>query len=123
METTANGPDRERDDQALREAAREAARRARALGNEQVRKLLAEVEELLDRAGASPDPEVTRARGRLRDAVASSREALREGAAGLQRHARDALTAGDTFVRDRTWPAIGVAAVAGLLTGFLLARR
>jgi ElaB/YqjD/DUF883 family membrane-anchored ribosome-binding protein len=41
----------------------------------------------------------------------------------VQRQAKEALEAGDRYVRDQPWDAIGIAAVAGLAIGFLVGRR
>jgi ElaB/YqjD/DUF883 family membrane-anchored ribosome-binding protein len=41
----------------------------------------------------------------------------------VQRQARGALTAGDTYVREQPWEAIGAAALMGLVIGFLVFRR
>jgi ElaB/YqjD/DUF883 family membrane-anchored ribosome-binding protein len=41
----------------------------------------------------------------------------------VQRQAREALSAGDTYVHDQPWQAIGAAAVAGLVLGLLVYRR
>jgi ElaB/YqjD/DUF883 family membrane-anchored ribosome-binding protein len=41
----------------------------------------------------------------------------------VQRQARQALAAGDSYVHEQPWEAIGAAAVAGLLVGLLVLRR
>ena len=108
---------------ALRDAARSAAGRARAAGNQEVEKLIADVEELIGRLADTADPAIARIRGKVADTVRSTKETIAEGAAQVQRQARDALTAGDTYVREQPWEAIGVAAIAGLIIGFLAFRR
>lgn len=124
METPSrNGPARatEAHTRSLKEAAREAARRA--AGNPEVEKLIADVEALIDRLGESADPGVAHLCSRVADAVSNVRRALNERAAQVQRQARDALAAGDSYVHEQPWEAIGVAAVAGLVIGLLVLRR
>ena len=64
METTANDLDRElrHDGKTIKGAAREAVRQARVAANQEVRKLIADVEELIRRVGDAADPELARRR-------------------------------------------------------------
>jgi ElaB/YqjD/DUF883 family membrane-anchored ribosome-binding protein len=48
---------------------------------------------------------------------------LKAGAEQAQRQAREAIKAGDRYVRENPWTASGIAALAGLAIGFLVARR
>jgi len=107
----------------LKAAARDAARKARAAGNQEVEKLIGEVEELIARLADTADPGIARLRARLADTLRTTRRAVSESAAQVQRQARGALTAGDTYVREQPWEAIGAAAVMGLVIGFLVFRR
>ena len=107
----------------LRAAARDAARRARAAGNQEVEKLIGEVEELIARLADTADPGIARLRARVAETLRTTRRAVTESAAQVQRQARGALTAGDSYVREQPWEAIGVAAVMGLVIGFLVFRR
>ena len=107
----------------LKAAARDAARRARAAGNQEVEKLIGEVEELIARLADTADPGIARIRARVAETLRTTRRAVTESAAQVQRQARGALTAGDTYVREQPWEAIGVAAVMGLVIGFLVFRR
>jgi ElaB/YqjD/DUF883 family membrane-anchored ribosome-binding protein len=123
METSPNGPARstDSDTRSLKAAAREAARRA--AGHPEVEKLIAEVEVLIDRLGESADPAVAQLCTRVAGAVANARRALNERAVRVQRQAREVLAAGDSYVHEQPWEAIGAAAVAGLLVGLLVLRR
>lgn len=107
----------------LKAAARDAARRARAAGNQEVEKLIGEVEELIARLADTADPGIARIRARVVETLRTTRRAVTESAAQVQRQARGALTAGDTYVREQPWEAIGVAAAMGLVIGFLVFRR
>jgi ElaB protein len=125
MATTANDAARVIADETrnLRHAARDAARRARATGSQEVERLISEVEELIERLADTADPGMARIRNRVAETLRSTRRALSESAVEVQRQARQALTAGDTYVRAQPWEAIGVAAVMGVVIGFLLLRR
>ena len=125
METKANDAVRitAAETRTLREAARDAARRARAAGNQEVENLITDVEELIERLADSADPAVVQIRARVSEAVRRTRRAITIGASEAQRQARSALVAGDSYVHEQPWEAIGAAAVAGLLIGLLLFRR
>jgi ElaB/YqjD/DUF883 family membrane-anchored ribosome-binding protein len=123
MDSTRNGPTRgaDHDARSLREAARDAARRA--AGNPEVEKLIADVEELINQLGDSRDPAVASLCTRVAGAVDNARRALNDRAAQVQRRARAAFAAGDSYVHEQPWEALGAAAVAGLVVGLLLFRR
>jgi ElaB/YqjD/DUF883 family membrane-anchored ribosome-binding protein len=110
MESTVNRLNRElpEDRATVRAAARTAAHQAAVAANQEVRRLIADVEELLGRIGDAADPELARLRAKLEAAVATT---------------KPALEAGNRYVRDRTWPAIGVATIGGCALGFLVGRR
>jgi ElaB/YqjD/DUF883 family membrane-anchored ribosome-binding protein len=122
MGTTANDIDRELH-QAARVATREAARQARGAANQEVHRLIADVEDLIRRVGDAAAPELARVRAKVEAAIATTKKAISEGAEQVQRQANEALDAGDRYVRDQPWEAIGIAAVAGLAIGFLVGRR
>ena len=121
MDTTRNGPGG--DATTLREAARDAARRAQATGNMEVEMLCADVEELINRVGQSADPNVAHLCARVAEAVANARRAMNVRATQVQRQARDAFVASDSYVREQPWQAIGAAAMVGVLIGLLAFRR
>lgn len=125
MEPTANDLDRElrHDGKTIRGAAREAARQARVAANQEVRKLIADVEELIRRVGDAADPELARLRAKVESTVATTKKAISDGTEQVQRQAKDAFEASDRYVRDQPWEAIGIAAIAGLAIGFLVGRR
>ena len=125
MGTPANDLNHElrRDAATVRGAARDAGRQARTAANQEVRRLIADVEDLIRRVGDAADPELARLRAKVEATVETTKSAISEGAEQVQRQAREALQAGDRYVRDQPWEAIGVAALAGLAIGFLVGRR
>jgi ElaB/YqjD/DUF883 family membrane-anchored ribosome-binding protein len=125
VEPTANDLDRElrHDGKTIKGAAREAARQARVAANQEVRKLIADVEELIRRVADAADPELARLRAKVESTVATTKRAISDGTEQVQRQAKDAFEASDRYVRDQPWEAIGIAAIAGLAIGLLVGRR
>jgi ElaB/YqjD/DUF883 family membrane-anchored ribosome-binding protein len=109
------------DSQSLKEAAREAARRA--AGHPELEQLIADVEALIDRLGEPQDATTAQLCTRVAEAVARARRAVNDRAARVERQTREVLRAGDDYVRGQPWESVGVAAVAGLVVGMLLFRR
>jgi ElaB/YqjD/DUF883 family membrane-anchored ribosome-binding protein len=89
----------------------------------EVPNLTADVQNLLGRVAHVADPEIARLRVRIERGLATAKKTLTDGTERVQRHAKDILTTGDGYVRDRPWQAVGVAAAVGLVLGFLVARR
>jgi ElaB/YqjD/DUF883 family membrane-anchored ribosome-binding protein len=90
---------------------------------QEVPNLNADVQNLLARVAHVADPEVARLRTRIERGLATAKKTLVDGTDRVQRQAKDMLTTGDGYVRDRPWQAVGVAAAVGLFLGFLVARR
>jgi ElaB/YqjD/DUF883 family membrane-anchored ribosome-binding protein len=107
----------------VRGAARQAARAARATANDEVSRLVSDVEELVRRVADAADPELARLRANVEATLATTKAALSDGAERVRSQARDALVSSDRIVHERPWEAIGVAALAGVAIGFLLGRR
>jgi ElaB/YqjD/DUF883 family membrane-anchored ribosome-binding protein len=122
VETTANEFKRA-DQRTIKGAAREAAQHVGAAAGDEVHNLIADVEDLIDRVGDAADPELRRLRAKVADAVNTAKKSIAEGVGQVQGQANQALEAGDRYVRNQPWEAIGIAALAGLAVGFLVARR
>ena len=101
----------------------DAAQRARENGGQEVRTLLADVQDLVGRVAHVADPEIARLRIRIESGLATTRKALADGTDQVQRQAKAAMATGDRYVHEQPWQSVGIAAVAGLLVGFLVARR
>jgi ElaB/YqjD/DUF883 family membrane-anchored ribosome-binding protein len=117
-----NGQDKSAEFKA-REANADAAQAFREAGGQEVNNLIADVQDLLGRLSHVADPEIARLRAKVSQGVAAAQKTLSDGTAHVQRHAKRAISAGDGYVRDQPWQAVGIAAVAGLVVGFLVARR
>jgi ElaB/YqjD/DUF883 family membrane-anchored ribosome-binding protein len=99
-----------------------AARRRYRPGQE-VGNLIADVQDLLSRLSHVADPEIARVRAKVEGALGTAKRALADGTDRVQRQAKNAVVAGDLYVRDNPWQAVGIAAAAGLVVGVLIARR
>jgi ElaB/YqjD/DUF883 family membrane-anchored ribosome-binding protein len=111
------------DSHSLKSDVKESANKMRAVGSQEVYDLIEDVEELVGRVGEAADPEIARLRTKVEQAVSTAKKSLTQGAEHVQRKARAAMDAGDGYVRDKPWQALGVAALAGLVLGFFVARR
>jgi ElaB/YqjD/DUF883 family membrane-anchored ribosome-binding protein len=95
----------------------------REAGGQEVNDLIADVQDLLSRLAHVADPEIARLRFKVSQGVAAAKRTLADGTDQVQQHAKRAMSASDGYVRDQPWQAIGIAAAAGLVVGFLVARR
>jgi ElaB/YqjD/DUF883 family membrane-anchored ribosome-binding protein len=86
-------------------------------------KLIADVEEVLARAGHVVDLDVAKLRASLFQKLGMAKSGLMEGGRKMADATRTAATATDAYVHRSPWQSIGVAAVAGFAAGYLLARR
>lgn len=92
-------------------------------GNQEARKLMTDMQDLLGRAAHLADPEIARLRARVERRLATAKKTFADGTDRVQRDAKEVMNAGDGYVRDQPWQAVGIAAVAGLAVGVLVARR
>ena len=95
----------------------------RSATGQEVNDLMADVQDLLGRVAHVADPDIARLRKKVEGALANAKTALSDGRDSVRRQAREAVQAGDSYVREQPWQAVGIAAAAGLLIGFLVARR
>jgi ElaB/YqjD/DUF883 family membrane-anchored ribosome-binding protein len=124
MENGMNDPVRVRSEgKAMKGDGADGGRRVRTAGGEEVRTLMADVQDLLGRVAHVADPEIARVRAKVEAGLSNAKAAIGQGADRIRRSAGDAMAAGDEYVRDRPWQAVGVAAAAGLLVGLLVGRR
>ena len=101
-----------------------------------LRRIIADAEELLAATAGGPDADtrIAEERRRVRESISSATDTVREslssarermaGADAVMRErARHAANLSDEYVRDHPWSTIGAAAAAGLLIGVVLSRR
>jgi ElaB/YqjD/DUF883 family membrane-anchored ribosome-binding protein len=90
---------------------------------EEIRNLIADVEDLIERISGLNDADIARVRSKVLAAVEGAKETLADGAATLRRQAHNAMSSADDYVRENPWPAIGLAALVGAVAGILVSRR
>ena len=90
---------------------------------DELRNLIADVEELVARIADLKENDVVRVRTRVMNAVDAAKESLAERADTLKRQAQKAVSGTDDYVRDNPWAAVGLAALVGAVVGILVARR
>lgn len=101
----------------------DAAQQVGEIGGQEVRTLLADVQDLVGRVAHVADPEIARLRHRVEVGLAKTRKAVVDGTDQVQRQAKVAMATSDRYVHEQPWQSVGIAAVAGLLVGFLVGRR
>jgi ElaB/YqjD/DUF883 family membrane-anchored ribosome-binding protein len=93
-----------------------------AASNE-IKNLIADVEELMVRIADLKDADVVRVRSKVQRAVDATKQSLADGAETIRQHAQDVASTADDYVRDRPWQAVGIAALVGAVVGILATRR
>lgn len=101
----------------------DAEQTVRETDGQEARSLLADVQDLIGRVAHVADPEIARLRIRIESGLATTRKALTDGTDQVQRQAKAAMATSDRYVHEQPWQSVGIAAVAGLLVGFLIGRR
>lgn len=81
----------------------------------------ADLAELMDNADVSRSPEVRALVDRIRGSIHDASESMSEMAHNASRRARQQAEAVDEYVHESPWTTAGVAAVAGLAIGLLVA--
>lgn len=89
----------------------------------EMNKLIADIEDVLGKAGHLVDLDVAKLRESLLRKIAAAKSGLSAGGKHIAEAASNAATATDGYVHRSPWQAIGIAAVAGVAAGYLLARR
>jgi len=95
----------------------------KAAATDEVKSLIADVEELVARVADLKDHDVVKMRTRVMKAVEAAKDSLSSGTESIKRHTQKAVSGADEIVRDNPWTAVGVAALVGAVVGILVARR
>ena len=85
--------------------------------------VVADAEELLRATASQAGEKVSAARERIQASLATAKVKLADAERAVVDKTKDAAKATDEFVRDNPWPAVGIAAAAGLVLGILISRR
>jgi ElaB/YqjD/DUF883 family membrane-anchored ribosome-binding protein len=85
------------------------------VANEELRILMATVEDLVERLSTAADPELKRLRRQAESALANAKAAV--GSSQLGAQARELAEQGQEYVRNRPWTALGLVALCMLAVG------
>ena len=107
----------------LKDDAGDAAGKLKNVATEEIRNLIADVEDLVARLADLNDADVATMRSKVMATVEAAKETLTDSAETLRRQAQRAVSGADDYVRESPWVAVGVAALIGALVGILVARR
>lgn len=88
-----------------------------------LRRLIADAEDLLSATAGQTDSRVAELRARARENLLVAREKLADADAAIRAKTREVAAATDDYVHDNPWSSIGAAAALGLLVGVLIGRR
>ncbi len=97
--------------------------RARTRMAGDIRSVIADGEDLLKAAAEVSGEGFAAARQKFEKKLGSAKARLADASQAAVEKTRETATAANRYVHDNPWPAIGVAAVAGILIGLLAARR
>jgi ElaB/YqjD/DUF883 family membrane-anchored ribosome-binding protein len=107
----------------LKDDASQAAGKLKGVATEEIKNLIADVEDLVARLAHLTDADVAGMRAKVMATVDAAKETLAGSAETLRRQAQRAVRGADGYVRESPWSAAGVAALAGALVGYLVTRR
>ncbi|MDO8345084.1 MAG: DUF883 family protein [Cellvibrio sp.] len=84
---------------------------------------VADIEDLVKATTSLTGEELTRAKAKLNQRIASAKTSVEDMSETIVNRARKTAEATNTYVHEQPWNAIGASAAVGLLVGYLLARR
>ena len=85
--------------------------------------VIADAEDLLRATAGVTGDRIAAVRARAEETLRSARQRIARIDEAVIDQAKEAARSADSYVRDHPWGAVGVAAVAGILVGVLIARR
>jgi ElaB/YqjD/DUF883 family membrane-anchored ribosome-binding protein len=95
----------------------------KSMAADEIKALIADVEELVARIADLKDSDVVRMRERVMQAVGNAKDSLADSTETLRRRAQVAMSGADDYVRESPWAAVGLAALVGAVVGILVTRR
>ena len=105
-----------------RRAARVLHEQPLQVANEELRNLIASVEDLVERLGTAADPELKQLRKRAEVVLGNARAAVAQGSAQLSEQVRDIAAQGQEYVRRRPLTSLGLVGLGMLAIGLLASR-
>jgi ElaB/YqjD/DUF883 family membrane-anchored ribosome-binding protein len=118
-----NGEELGASGQRLKDDATHAAGEIKHVAAEEIRNLIADVEDLVARLAGLNDADVAKVRNKVLATVGAAKETLAGGADTIKRQTQRAISGADDYVRESPWVAVGLAALVGAVAGILVARR
>lgn len=103
--------------------AKRAAERMRGRSSPEFADLIADVEDLLHKVGYIADGEVAQVRARVQEKINLAKESLTREGLRVVTAARNVAGATDEYVHENPWQSTGMAALAGVVLGFLIFRK
>ena len=85
--------------------------------------VISDAEALLQATKGEASERIDAVRARAEETLKVAKGRLSEMEQSIVEQAKEATKAADEYVREHPWTAVGIAAVAGLVVGVLLARR
>ena len=85
--------------------------------------VIADAEELLKATTGATGERIAAVRARAEETLRNARQRIANLDDVVVNQAKDAAKQADTYVRENPWGAVGIAAVAGLLVGVMIARK
>lgn len=85
--------------------------------------VLSDIEDLVKTTTSLTGEDLTRAKAKISERVASAKQTVALMAGVITDRARKTVKATDGYVHEQPWQSIGIGAALGLLVGFVLARR
>ncbi len=90
---------------------------------EDLRLVMADAEALLSATAGQAGETIAAARERAQASVAAAKTRIAQAGYAVAGQTREAAKAADDYVHDNPWTVAGIAAVAGVLIGMLIARK
>lgn len=90
---------------------------------DELRKVIAEAEELLKDGGDRAGDRFQALRDHFQDSVDRARRTISDAEDAIADGAKRAARAADGYVRENPWQSVGIAGAVGVLIGMLIARR
>lgn len=81
------------------------------------------LEELIKASGEKSDTEVQKLKAKAENVIKSSRETLAQSSEKLLEQTKEMAGKADSYVHEKPWNGMGIAAAVGVVVGVLLSRR
>src|SRR5580658_7290389 len=78
----------------------------KAAASNEIKSLIADVEDLMARIADLKDADVVRVRSKVQRAVDATKQSLADGADTIRQHAQNVANTADDYVRDSPWQAV-----------------